>query len=489
MIISYKYEFIKNVGDNWKELASSELESLAPIWFEQAERLKESEALNTFNQQLSREWAIETGIIENLYTLDRGITQLLIERGLEASLIPHGTTNKSPEEVVSIIKDQQNALEGLFHLVNETRDLSVSFIKQLHQTITRSQTEVEAVDSLGNFGTVKLEKGIWKKFPNNPTRPDGQLHEYCPPEHVAAEMDNLIAFYQDNVKRHVSTEVLAAWLHHRFTQIHPFQDGNGRIARAIASLVFIKGRWFPVVITREIRSEYIQALEEADHGNLTLLIQLFTALQKKAFLKALSLSEQILEQEKPVSQVLISAFDRIRDRKNSETEKLYSVFKYGEELQKLIASKLEVIKGILDEELPKLDERYFTYLDISNEQNDFWFRYQIINIAKNTLNYFADTRTYRKWVRLKISEDRRSEIVFSIHSVGTQFVGLLAVSAFIFFKDATEDLGDLSSDMHSLCSDLFQFSYNEDYKTIEKRFGAWVDKAIIAGIEEWRRQL
>lgn len=488
MDISYTYQFITNIGDKWKALASSELGSLAPIWHEQSEKLKESESLHVFNQRLSREWAIETGIIENLYTLDRGITQLLIERGFEASLIPHGSTNKPPEEVVSIIKDQQTALEGLFQMVNQTRDLSTSFIKQLHQTITRSQAEVDAVDPFGTVAKVPLERGAWKKYPNNPTRPDGKIHQYCPPEHVDAEMDNLISFYQDNVKGGVSTEVLAAWLHHRFTQIHPFQDGNGRIARALASLVFIKAQWFPVVITRDYRSEYIDALEKADYGDLEPLIRLFSRLQKKAFLKALSLSEQVLERDEPVSQVLSSAFDKIRDRKTFETKKLQAVFAYGDLLQKVIVDKLGVVKGILSEQLPKLDEHYSTYLDVNTADNDFWFRFQIIDIA-HTLNYFADTRTYRKWVRLKISEDRQSEIVFSIHSVGTQFVGILGVSAFIFFKDMAEDTGNQSSDTYSLCSDLFQFSYNEEYANIEKRFQMWIDKAIIAGIEEWRRQL
>lgn len=52
----------------------------------------------------------------------------------------------------------------------------------------------------------------------------------------------------------VSPEVEAAWLHHRFTQIHPFQDGNGRIARLLASLVFIKAGWFPLVVTRDDRA-------------------------------------------------------------------------------------------------------------------------------------------------------------------------------------------------------------------------------------------
>ncbi|NEO28856.1 MAG: Fic family protein [Symploca sp. SIO3C6] len=81
----------------------------------------------------------------------------------------------------------------------------------------------------------------------------------------------------------VPPEVEAAWLHHRFTQIHPFQDGNGRVARCLASLVFIQDGWFPLVLTRDNRADYIAALEQADHGNLSDLINLFSKSQKQAF--------------------------------------------------------------------------------------------------------------------------------------------------------------------------------------------------------------
>jgi len=55
-------------------------------------------------------------------------------------------------------------------------------------------------------------------------------------------MQCLIEWYREHENR-LSVEVRAAWLqHHRFTWIHPFQDGNGRVARALASLVFLKVR-------------------------------------------------------------------------------------------------------------------------------------------------------------------------------------------------------------------------------------------------------
>src|SRR4029077_20167961 len=120
-----------------------------------------------------------------------------------------------------------------------------------------------------------LDKGQYKTQPNSPTRPDGSVHEYCPPEHVASEMDNLITMYHRHEERGVPPEVEAAWLHHRFTQIHPFADGNGRVARAISTLVFIKAGWFPLIVKREDWTRYVEALERADRDDLRLLVALF----------------------------------------------------------------------------------------------------------------------------------------------------------------------------------------------------------------------
>ena len=60
---SYKWEPIEDLPDNWHEMTSKDLQSLATIWIEQAEKLKESESLRQFNDHLRRQWAIETGII------------------------------------------------------------------------------------------------------------------------------------------------------------------------------------------------------------------------------------------------------------------------------------------------------------------------------------------------------------------------------------------------------------------------------------------
>ena len=86
------------------------------------------------------------------------------------------------------------------------------------------------IDSLGTRTKTAVLKGEYKKLPNSPSREDGSIHEYCPPVHVALEMEKLVGFHKEHERLGVPPEVEAAWLHHRFTQIHPFQDGNGRVA-------------------------------------------------------------------------------------------------------------------------------------------------------------------------------------------------------------------------------------------------------------------
>ena len=131
--------------------------------------------------------------------------------------------------------------------------------------------------------------GQWKSFSNNPKRPDGIIHQYCPPEQVESEVERLVDIHNQHLEMGVPPEIEAAWLHHCFTQIHPFQDGNGRVARTLASLIFVRQGLFPIVIKSHDRDDYIRASEVADTGDLSDLINLFSRLQERILIKGLSL--------------------------------------------------------------------------------------------------------------------------------------------------------------------------------------------------------
>ena len=61
--------------------------------------------------------------------------------------------------------------------------------------------------------------------------------------------------------------------------------------RASVSLVLISAGWFPLVVTRDGRDRYIKALTTADAGDLKPLIRLVAELERKWFLRTLSIAE------------------------------------------------------------------------------------------------------------------------------------------------------------------------------------------------------
>lgn len=284
--MSQKWQPIQDYESDPSRNEISELRALSNLWQDHRFELERLDSFKEFKERLHREWAIETGLIERLYYLDSGVTELLIEKGIRVELIPNGNSD-SLENVVKMIKDHESAIDGIYDFVKAHRQLSTSYIKELHSLMTRHQETCEAFDQFGRSISVPLLRGTYKITPNNPERKDGNIHYYCPPEHVTSEMDRLIELHRRHNENKISPEVEAAWLHHRFSSIHPFQDGNGRVARAIASLVFIKAGWFPIVVRNRDRYAYIDALECADRGSLKELIQLFSDLQKQHILNAL----------------------------------------------------------------------------------------------------------------------------------------------------------------------------------------------------------
>ncbi|MCD4747384.1 MAG: Fic family protein, partial [Bacteroidales bacterium] len=82
------------------------------------------------------------------------------------------------------------------------------------------------------------------------------------PEQIPELMKSFIEKYKTN-KQNYHPVVFAAKLHKNFVFIHPFIDGNGRIARLLMNLIFIKYQYPVTIIPPVLRMEYINLLEKA----------------------------------------------------------------------------------------------------------------------------------------------------------------------------------------------------------------------------------
>jgi Fic family protein len=485
---------IEDLPSNWKSLINPHLPSLVSSWNEQRQRLENTHNFKLFMSKLRRQIAIETGIIEHLYTIDRGITFTLIEHGIQASLIPHGAVNKPVSQIIALINDQEKAIEHVFDVVGNQRDLSTFFIKQLHQLLTKNQPTTEAIDQFGRLGQVELLRGDWKKLPNNPTREDGSIHEYCPPEQVSSQMDQLIVWHLDHMRDGVSPEVEAAWLHHRFTQIHPFQDGNGRVARNLATLVFLKAGWFPLVVLGEqmeekARDTYIKSLEKADEGDLAPLTTFFAGAQSNSFLRTLSLSAQVLTDHDNRQTALQALGQRYAQRKVENQEAVRNRLNaYSQSLIELAMQRLTGLKGDINQILSQASPTF--RLDSSDETNDNYYRHQIIETAK-TLNYYANLNTYRAWVRFSIRlEGIQTEFLFSFHGLGRDDQPTRASSASAWQR-LPDDSGEsmIPSNLTTISFEPFTFNQHDEGDKLNQRFNIWIEQVIVLAIDYLTRNI
>ena len=146
---------------------------------------------------------------------------------------------------------------------DKERPLTESFIKELNQLILVRPFWKEAVTADGLPTRKKIEPGQYKTSPNSVRLKNGEIHEYSSPEETPAEMEALIKWYRTNetVLRPVE---LAAEFHYRFVCIHPFDDGNGRVARLIMNYILLKYDIPPIIVQSSDKENYLTALQKAD---------------------------------------------------------------------------------------------------------------------------------------------------------------------------------------------------------------------------------
>lgn len=88
----------------------------------------------------------------------------------------------------------------------------------------------------------------------------GSKYAVSPPARIEGDMKKYLKWFNDNEHR-LPTPEFAALAHQKFVFIHPFIDGNGRVARLILNLALLRGEYTIALIPAILRHEYVQSLE------------------------------------------------------------------------------------------------------------------------------------------------------------------------------------------------------------------------------------
>lgn len=201
--------------------------------------------------QLRDLWTHNSTALEG-NTLTLGETAFILSEGLTVS----GKSLREHQE----ISGHAFAIELLYALLKRDTPVTESDLFELHRAI---QTSV-IID-------IYTPIGSWKREPNGTyaltvdSKPT--FIDYATPADVPTLMAEWLAQLNGHLKSTLNdNEALLVYsdLHLSFVRIHPFADGNGRMARLIANLPILKSGFPPVLIDKNRRRDYLLNLSQYD---------------------------------------------------------------------------------------------------------------------------------------------------------------------------------------------------------------------------------
>lgn len=234
-----------------------EIEFLRPIDREQELRIL---------QKLRLDWNYHSNAIEG-NTLTYGETRAFLLHGI--------TAQGRPFRDYLDMKGHQAALEHVEAIVHQEHLLTEANIRELHKILLIEPYEMPAVTVDGRPTTRRVAIGCYKTASNSVRTSTGAIHFYASPEETPARMGELMQWYREVwTAQTLHPLLIAATFHFRFVEIHPFDDGNGRMARLLMNLILMQAGYVPVIINTNTKAEYLLALEQADAGELEPFITL-----------------------------------------------------------------------------------------------------------------------------------------------------------------------------------------------------------------------
>lgn len=359
---------IKNIEEQ-----SALLEKLLPM---------QEEFQHKLNKKFRMEFNYNSNHIEG-NTLTYGETELLL-------IFDRTTGNHSHREY-----EEMKAHDIAFTLIenwanDKERPLTESDIRDLHKSLLIRPYWNNAITQDGQHTQREIQVGDYKKHPNTVILPNGEKFEFASVTDTPILMGELINWYREEEAKDVFPPfAIAALFHYKFVRIHPFDDGNGRIARLLMNYILLKHNLPPVVVKSSDKSNYLTALNKADTGDLDSFIyyiakQLEWSLDlsiKAAHGESIEESDDV---DKEISiwkkQVSSSSVETLRRNDGL----IYQLYTHGiRELFIKLEEKLRQFYDLFNK------SEYFAFLNQSGNSGIEWLDFEINKLTINKVSSFS----------------------------------------------------------------------------------------------------
>lgn len=145
------------------------------------------------------------------------------------------------------------------------RQISAAWLRGLHSRVCRAQTAYIIQKADGTRARVPLWSG-YKRLPNRVARGAAPPLLGAPAGGVAGEMRRYCGELRGGPFLSAHPVLQASYAHYALVRVHPFADGNGRVARALAFAFIYRSNLVPALVLDGARGSYVRSLERADDG-------------------------------------------------------------------------------------------------------------------------------------------------------------------------------------------------------------------------------
>ncbi len=209
-------------------------------------------------KKLRLDWNYNSNHIEG-NTLTYGETELLLIHGQ--------TQGRHDLREYEEMKAHDVAITRLRELAREKRPLTEAEIRSWNGIILKEPFWKNAITPAGEPTRKQIIPGQYKTSPNSVRTATGEIFDFAAPIDIPAKMGELILKLNAGLSKPVAElPSLLAETHHLFLLIHPFDDGNGRVARLILNYILLCRELVPIIIPSSQKKSYLQVLREADVG-------------------------------------------------------------------------------------------------------------------------------------------------------------------------------------------------------------------------------
>ncbi|KAI0050080.1 hypothetical protein FA95DRAFT_682831 [Auriscalpium vulgare] len=254
-------------------------------------------------QRYFRLLCVDTNLLESVFSICSQSGENLVRTGFFASAISSfslGSRMGDRREVIDVLRDTHEALR-MVYMVSGSRPIRIDtpWLCQLHTLLLKScHVSVSLTGELNQYiapgvlrSSTKTNVAIRKK--------PRTLVQFCPFDQVAEQLKGILLHLERLLIDHADKPFLiASWIHTEFIVCHPFEDGNGRVARLLASIPLTMAGFPPLSVPAHMKEQYFEVLTEArTRGALGSLAKFMTVCVQSSIDRAQALVPSNAEDE------------------------------------------------------------------------------------------------------------------------------------------------------------------------------------------------